>query len=296
MTSNATKKKSFDHSLSKGSNSGYVIKEDGRMYDDYMTNDDFIAFIHTLETSLPEVFNSYNKGKGSEWKEKRGKKNKLTPPKMASFASSSKFALSSFTSIDEHGFHLVEQIGNIPIHNIEFEKDLPIFDRNGCELGGISPQMDVFFLTSCPNFVEVKCHEIFDDHPLEFSLSYDKVPLFEEIVGDKKEKIIKIVDGKEQEKYRVTREDLGIDVGSQHFDVAQLIRHLMGIVSYSSDAKKNFYYLFFRSNDPQFSKIYEELENEFQAIQSRFADIFMKYNISFSLLYNDKFDTLTSLN
>ena len=164
--------------------------------------------------------------------------------------------------------------------------------------------MDVVinFKTGDVYFIEVKCHEIFDNHK-EIKLkarykdtdfikthlsSFAKVSELQKV----KENFIAI------KNQLLTAEDFGCNLKTYHFDFKQFLCHLMGILQYQKEnkVKVHFYYLFFKHTDyvnKEMSKIYEELELELAEIFSVFSK---KYNdIDFGYIYNDKFDTIKNI-
>lgn len=67
----------------------------------------------------------------------------------------------------------------------------------------------------------------------------------------------------------------------------------MGIVSNTSlDENKQFIYLFYKNTNVEFYSVYAELEEEIELIKTSFKWLFDKYNITFRVMYNTKFDTL----
>lgn len=134
--------------LSKTSdNAGYLIG--GRTYECYMSREAWAEFVEEMKKKYPQHYERYNGGKGGELSEKNN-----TPPKMASYGSSSRFVYSTLRDLP----------------NVEFEKDCPKrFAR------GLNPQLDAYVETGGTSiFVEAKCHEIYNGNHLG-SKSYEKI-------------------------------------------------------------------------------------------------------------------------
>ena len=123
-------KKQFDGGNIK---TGYVIG--GRTFYSYYTNQEWREYIESMPE---EVRNQFNDGNGSEMQEYTRKGN-IYPPKMASYASSSRFMYSQGQKFD--GF--------------AYEKQLPT------GLGGYPANLDGY-LKSKNVFVEAKCHEFYN--------------------------------------------------------------------------------------------------------------------------------------
>lgn len=264
-------------------NDGYSFgrKINGRYYDRYLDID--------IATTKRLVNNSIvRKCMGHE----------ITSGKFYSVASSSRLAVSSFCEVRNGLLEKISSVGDVAISNLEFEK--------GCPIPEVSePQMDVTFDANGEHyFIEVKCHELFDNHAniylsesyrcsLQSILGIDTTEwgTVAVTVNNKKMSIIGI-GGRP-----LHPEDFGLPKSRHRFDFKQFLCHLMGILSskeYQEGNHINFYYLVYKSQDASFSKVYEELESEIRDIIKRFQTIF-EDQITFGLIYNSKFDTLNSL-
>jgi hypothetical protein len=131
---------------------GFEIKRYKKTYDRYLSK----------EIKMPlenKIFGAYRNGKGNE----------LSTGKFYSIASSSRFVVSSFSECDKSGkIKPITKIGNKKIECLDFEHPCPI-DENF----PIPPQLDASFkIGESQYFIEAKCHEIFDSHPLEIRMSY----------------------------------------------------------------------------------------------------------------------------
>lgn len=218
--------------------------------------------------------------------------------KFFSVASSSRFAVASFSENINGKIQYIHQYSKENIEEIEFEKDLPI--KN---ISGIPPQMDVWIKTSHDIFFEVKCHEIFDESQhanIKLSTQYINNPIFNEIIkhysidlSTRKRTYVK--DGKIKCYYLLNRNMFNVSTRTAHFDMKQFICHLMGIISFKEvDSVVEFSYLFYKNDDEQFKKVYVELENEISVIMESFRWLFDRYKIKFSCIYNNRFSTLES--
>ncbi len=166
--------------------------------DTYMTNDEWIAFLD----AMPQAARiEYGAGSGSELSEKNGR-----PPKMASYGSSSRLIYRLSRSNSD--FH--------------YEKKLPTTVGGKANLDGFYEDEKRYI------FVESKCHEPYSRHQNVVSTCY--VDLYEYIndrMGDNLQIAMEPC-GKERQMevdYWAEREWL------QHFDIKQMICHLLGIAT-----------------------------------------------------------------
>ena len=185
---------------------------------------------------------------------------------------------------------------------ISLEKELDILSTNNHLIS--HPQMDVVInlKTGDIYFIEVKCHEIFDNHKeIKLKAKYKNTDFIKtQLAGFSK--VSELQKGKENfiaiNNQLLTAENFGCNLKTYHFDFKQFLCHLMGILQYQKEnkVKVHFYYLFFKHTDyvnKERSKIYEELELELEEIFSIFSK---KYNnIDFGYIYNDKFDTIKNI-
>jgi len=277
----------------KESHFGYYLKRYERCYDRYLSEN--LNIENLLST---EIKKQYGKGKGGEFKS----------GKFYSVASSSRFAVSSFSEKDNQG--KIEVVKNLPINgqieyvDVALEEGLAI---EGIPKNAYPPQMDVILKTDSGDtyFVEVKCHEILDtsEHKnIKLKWKYREAEPFKEFPLDITSITPKIENNSKLIAIRdklLRAEDFGCNLSTTHFDFKQFLCHLMGIVSYKKlmpKRKLHFYYLFYKNDEYEIfnnHNIYAELEEEIAEIFGKFGALFPE--IEFGYCYNDKFDTLKSL-
>ncbi len=272
---------------------GYYLKRYERFYDRYLSEN---LRVENLLSS--EIKKQYGEGKGGEFKS----------GKFYSVASSSRFAVSCFSEKSKQG--IIEIIKKIPLNgiitdvNITLEEGLAI---DGMPNNTYPPQMDVIINTDIGDtyFVEVKCHEIFDtsEHRnIKLKWKYLEAEPFKKFpfaLDKVSKKIVKSDEFISIDDNFLKAEDFGCNLSTTHFDFKQFLCHLMGIISYKNIHKKeniHFYYLFYKNEACEImgnDKIYAELEEEISEIFEKFEVSFPE--IDFGYCYNDKFDTLKSL-
>lgn len=180
----------------KSKDGAYTVED--RKYETYMQNTEWEKFKADM---TPTAFKEYCAGGGGELEEKNGR-----PPKMASYGSSSRmiYKLSSH----KKEFH--------------FEKKLPTTIGGTANLDGFYEDDNRYV------FVEAKCHEIYSSKNSSVSKAYEKLYNFIN------EKISGIVDIKMHDskcgryldvEYFAEGEKL------RHFDMKQMICHLLGIAT-----------------------------------------------------------------
>ena len=254
----------------------------GKIRETYFTDD----FGKILLSSMPtDVVDAYKNGKGNEFDN----------GKFFSVASSSRFAVASFTENRDKQLHNIQMFEEEPIQKIQFEYPLRIN-----RILGTPPQMDVYIKTSKETFVEVKCHEIFDESShsiIKLSSQYINNSLFKEILEHYKintaDRACEFDSEGNCVKLQLTRNHFNVLSKTTRFDLKQFLCHLMGIVSNTSlDENKQFIYLFYKNTNVEFYSVYAELEEEIELIKTSFKWLFDKYNITFRVMYNTKFDTL----
>lgn len=179
---------------SKDAAGGYV--SGGKEYETYMTNTEWEAFLNAMPSRTHDEFVA---GGGGELEEKNGR-----PPKMACYGSSSRMIY--MLSRDKAGFH--------------FEKKL------ATTVGGTA-NIDGFFEDDHRYiFVEAKCHEPYSAKNISVSKSYEKLYRF---INDSMAGNVKI-----DMKISKCGRYLDVEYFSdgerlEHFDLKQLICHLLGI-------------------------------------------------------------------
>ncbi len=258
-----------------------TIRGKKKTYDTYFNEELGKKILKIIDKGIKQ---RYKDGKGGEFKYK-----------FFSVASSSRFAVASFSNNVSDKIMYINQYSGEEISEILFEKDLPINN-----ISGTPPQMDVWIKTSHDIFFEVKCQEIFDESQhanIKISTQYRNNRIFNEII-DYYSIVLKeqtyVKEGKVKSYYLLNRNMFNVSTQTAHFDLRQFICHLMGIISYKEKANSvvEFNYLFYKSDDKQFNMVYIELENEISVIMKSFKWLFSKYNIKFSCFYNSRFSTL----
>lgn len=260
-----------------------TVRGKKNIYDTYFNEELGEKILQIIDKGIKQ---RYKDGKGGEFKYK-----------FFSVASSSRFAVASFSNNVSDKIMYINQYSGEEISEILFEKNLPINN-----ISGTSPQMDVWIKTSHDIFFEVKCHEIFEESQhanIKISTQYSNNRIFNEIINyysidlsTRKQTYVK--EGKVKSYYLLNRNMFKVSTQTAHFDMKQFICHLMGIISYKEKANSvvEFNYLFYKNDDKQFNKVYIELENEISVIMKSFKWLFSKYNIKFSCFYNSRFSTL----
>lgn len=187
---------------------GYVVN--GHTFHDYYTNQEWQEYVDMMPE---EVKAQFDDGKGGEMQEYH-RNGIVYPPKMASYASSSRFMYSQGQKFD--GF--------------TYEKQLPT------GLGGYPANLDGY-LKSKNVFVEAKCHEF-------YNYSRPKLRKGHRMLLDG---IIPILEGKLN--YDCSKNTLYLsweNKDSGHFDFKQMLCHLCGIANLvlsGGEKTVNFIYL-----------------------------------------------------
>lgn len=180
---------------------GFGYEIDGRVYNNYASKEAFEIEKGKMNPLIKEQFDC---APGGELKEKRGRDQRLYPPKMACFGSSSRFILSLLKEDKD----------------ICFEAALPTHVGNSANLDARKK----FKTRSKEVLAEAKCREIYGSHrKVEVNKVY--LPLFDELkifftytFEESKERYVKCV-------FSVDDKEV------VHFDLKQLICHLLGIAS-----------------------------------------------------------------
>ena len=269
---------------------GREIARYKRIYDRY-----FSAKIDILNCLSKTIQNYYYNGKGNE----------LTNGKFYSVGSSSRLAVSSFSSFIKEN-DTIELLNEIKIENkpksvtIELEKDLSVLNKDSNKV--IShPQMDVFFTTNDNKkyYIEVKCHEILDSHKkIKLRSEYCNAKYFNDLFlsglpnfDNETETFLSCG------KNLLTAKDFGCEIDISHFDFKQFICHLLGILN---DKKPNeevhFYYLFYKNKEfPEGEKLYYKLEEEMNEIIRKYGDFFKSHRIDFGYFFNERFERIQEI-
>ena len=175
---------------------GYCV--DGRTYNTYMTRDEWDTFKISM---LPSALEEYGEGSGGELVEKNGR-----PPKMGCYGSSSRMIY--MLSRNKNGFH--------------YEKKLATTVGGTANLDGFYEDDNRYV------FVEAKCHEPYATKSNSVSKSYEKLYNFinEEMPGNVKIAMKTSTCGRYMNvEYFSDGEKL------EHFDMKQMICHLLGIAT-----------------------------------------------------------------
>lgn len=203
----------------------FGYKMGSKSYPSYYNRDSFTAFKLEMGFCHPEHYNRYINGQGSELLETE------SPPKMASVASSSRFAYLAL----RWG---AQAIGGTD--HVEFEHE--------CRIQGIrgtAPQLDAYTAdeNGNPIYVEVKCHEIFDPHKIELKAAY-----WENIYGEKNAFGFPAKKAKKDSAtFDIPLDQFGITGEKSMMDIKQLLCHLMGIASQKEQKQPaTLVYLFFK--------------------------------------------------
>lgn len=182
---------------------GYVIGE--RTYGSYLRNDAWKSYL----AAMPEEYRiQYGNGSGGELEEKNGR-----PPKMASFASSSRLIYCC----------TMGKNGETPVSGFKFEEHLPTV------IGGIA-NMDGYLETDdCCVFVEAKCREPYG-HKSPEKIKQNYKPLYEYL----QEKLpdlfsCSMEDIPDTRDMLVSFRYAGKE--SVHFDIKQMLCHLLGVAN-----------------------------------------------------------------
>lgn len=185
-----------------GLSAGYRV--DGRVYENYLSNEAWAAFKEQMQNGNPIAYEMYTQGGGRELEERR--RGKYTfPPKMASFGSSSRMI-----------YNLMK---NVP--GFLFEKKLPTSIGGKANLDGFAETE-----TKCV-FVEAKCREPYGEVQNEIADKYR--PLYEAITASGNNNltcnIVALSPGKMQVEFFFDGNPI------RNFDVKQMICHLLGIAT-----------------------------------------------------------------
>lgn len=224
----------FDRAKKKSENGdinvGYIIG--GNTFYSYLTKEEWEQF----KSEMPSAFSGeYEKAGGSEMKEyvRNGTE---YPPKMASYASSSRFMYELGRDIPE----------------FEFEKKLPTkLGRGKANLDG--------YIKAKNAFVEAKCHEIYSKPSCQ--LKQPHIDIINYLVG--------VVDkfAYENNTFRWDGESIG------NFDMKQMLCHLSGIANERLDKggyEVNFIYLVYKPTGSLLDNI--EKNSDRQKISGKYEE------------------------
>lgn len=222
--------------------SGYRIGE--MVYKNYLSNESWTSFKADMEAHHQDVFLQYTLGGGKELEERKVGKH-IYPPKMASFGSSSRM------------------IYNLMKCNSAFlyEKKLPTMVGGTANIDGFieTDEKCVFVEAKCREPYGTKNNEVADKYKLlyEFLTQSTNNNLICEISHAQK--------GKMKVHFFVEQKAL------QHFDIKQMICHLLGVASAylqgEYDKKIDFIYLLY--NPTQLQIVNEAHQKEIMCIYNR---------------------------
>jgi len=225
----------------------------GFVYDDYYTNEEFDKYIEDMKIYNVEHYKSYAKGKGNET---IPTDNGVKPPKMASVASSSRFA---YLALHAGAKHI--GIGE----NVEFEAECAIKNKPGTQ-----PQMDAFDKDT-RTYIEVKCHEIFGNSKQKTL----KEPYLDYVYGTNDDGIgfKLVIDEKPQGEFAIPFAEFGMKEFPEYFDLKQFLCHLLGVACENHKERKSatLAYLFFKPKTDveeavELFEVYNGLQAEIIAI------------------------------
>lgn len=180
----------------KSKDGAYTVED--RKYETYMQNTEWEKFKADM---TPTALEEYGAGGGGELKEKNGR-----PPKMASYGSSSRMIYKLSSHKEE--FH--------------FEKKLPTTIGGTANLDGFYEDDNRYV------FVEAKCHEIYSSKNSSVSKAYEKLYNF---INEKMSGIVEIKMHDSKCGRYLDVEYFAEGEKLRHFDMKQMICHLLGIAT-----------------------------------------------------------------
>ena len=224
-------------------------------YDDYYSFEEFEKFIKDMQERNMAHHKSYAEGKGSEIIPVDGG---LKPPKMASVASSSRFA---YLALRDGAKHI--DIGK----NVEFEAECAIKNKPGTQ-----PQMDAFDKDT-RTYIEVKCHEIFDNSKQKTL----KEPYLNYVYGANDDGVgfKLVVNERPQGEFAIPYKEFGMKEFPKYFDLKQFLCHLLGVAceNHKEGKSATLAYLFFKpKTDVEAEAI--ELFEVYNGLQAEIIAIF----------------------
>lgn len=198
--------------------SGYVI--DNSTYNAYYTKADWLKYVIRMEARHKDAWQSFKAGGGKELEEKFSVRyQKWYPPKMASYASSSRFMYELGLQFPDFQFEIKLSTG---------------MGRGKANLDG--------YLASKNVYVEAKCHEIYKASKAEYNEAHAE--LYKYLKENCYAFDYKVEDNVVSFLWN------GKDVG--RFDLKQMLCHLSGIARSkfnSSDKRVNFVYLVYSPSE-----------------------------------------------
>ncbi len=182
---------------------GYIIGD--RTFENYLSNDSFRKLISDMPENTRYM---YGEGAGSELKERKNKHGVIAyPPKMASFGSSSK---------------MIYKLAN-NITDFEFEKQTPTTVGGIANLDGYLDRGDKYV------FIEAKCREPYGKKSKVIGTKYE--PLYRYLNQSEDTEINSDMTDFDYEKETMNVTFSWRDDIIEHFDLKQMISHLLGIAT-----------------------------------------------------------------
>ncbi len=245
----------------------YIVGE--RKYNTYMTNEEWEHFKNNMRsTALVE----YGAGGGGELEEKDG-----YPPKMACYGSSSRM------------------IYNLSCHREDFhyEKKLPTTIGGTANLDGFLEEDNRYI------FVEAKCHEPYSAKSNSVSKSYEKLYNFinSEMMGN-----VEITTNPSKCGRYLNVEYFSDGEKLEHFDMKQMICHLLGIATGVLKGKLDkkqidFIYLLYDPTDLELNAETKEIIDsiyERTCYECNLVDFATLFRVIFAFLKNEKYGEVIS--
>lgn len=239
----------FDLAIKNADSEGYLIN--GRKYTVYQDNESWEKFKNEMKELYPDAYEEYGAGGGSEMEEKDNK-----PPKMASFASSSRMI---YLLARKRAY-------------FKFEKKLPTTAGGTANLDGY---------LNCDNkyiFVEAKCHEPYN-HSSSVVVGRKYQDLYEYLNANCNDMNIEMSDANKETEMKTVFSYSCEQIS--YFDLKQMISHLCGIATacikgeYTNKPVEFLYLLYNPENitdDKEIMTVYNETCKQCKSID--FKDLF----------------------
>lgn len=182
---------------------GYTIS--GKLHGNYIGNDCFESFINDMKNNYPTAYEMYGLGSGSELEIRKNRWGTFSPPKMASFGSSSRMIYNLMK--DTKGFL--------------FEKQLPTTVGGTANLDGFLETGDKYI------FVEAKCREPYGKKDDKIYRKYEKLYNF---INQSEKSDVSCDISPIDEIYMKVTFNVN-DKPIKNFDMKQMISHLLGVAT-----------------------------------------------------------------
>lgn len=238
---------------------------DGSIYTEaYYTNDEWCKFKNSMKANHSTAYAQFENGNGKELQERTNKNGKKMPPKMASYASSSRFVFEKFKDFGDA---------------FEYEYKLANGFRGGpASLDG--------YMESKRIFVEAKCHEIYNDSSTKYATSYKD---FYEYLKKNTAKLYYSTYSKKKKEIEYVLFKWG-DLKIEVLDLKQLLCHMLGIAKKAllddSNNISTLIYLVYYPTDGVLDKIREKKVKYRELIRERWEKVQEEAeSIDFKLLY-----------